>query len=104
MLTPGNLRNGHIYVSEIQSLLPGDVFGGSRKDQPADKLLTVAFDPGQTVQTDIPTDARTGRPRGFLRERAAVRDFFERTGAEAGDHVRICRTAPYTFHISLVKA
>lgn len=99
-LTNANVKSKHIYITAARHLMPRDVVGGSRKTDLASRLLTVVFEPGQTVQTDIPSDAKTGSPRNFFRERAAVADFLERIGAQAGDEVRIRRTAPHTFHIS----
>src|SRR5450759_1858996 len=66
--------------------------GGSNKDQVAAKLLTVTFNPGKTVQTDIAGDKK------ILRVRSSVlRDFFDRAGATPGDVVEIERSAPYAY-------
>jgi len=99
-LTNPKVKSKHIYITNARHLLPNDVYGGSKITDPAPRLLTVTFEPGQTVQTDIPTDARTGRPRNFLRERGAIRDFLERIGAQVRDEILITRTAPYTLRIS----
>jgi hypothetical protein len=97
-LTGANIKSKHIYITAARNFLPKDVYGGSNKDDPAERLLTVKFEPGQTVQTDIPEG------RNFLRDRGAVADFLARTGARVGDEVRIALTAPYTLHVSLVRA
>ncbi len=105
-LTPGNLRNGHIYLKAIlDDFFPKEARGGSDKTQIADRLLTVTFVPGITVQSDITGADRFGRPgrskHCFLRNRFAVEDFFERSGAKPGDVVEISRTGPYAYTFSL---
>ncbi|CAL8981586.1 hypothetical protein RHODGE_RHODGE_02920 [Rhodoplanes serenus] len=91
-LTGGNIRNGHIYVP--LDFFPGDTVGGSNKDEAAPRRLTVSFEPGQTVDTDIDSTKR------ILRTRAPVRDFFARAGLTEGDAVLIERTAPYSYRFS----
>ncbi len=95
-LTEANLDHDHLYITQARHLLPPDVYGGDRKSDPSSRLLTITFEPGQTVQTDVPNG------RNFFRERSAVADFFQRTGAAPGDEVRIVRTGPYKLRISPV--
>jgi len=99
------LRNGHIYLKAILDFFPSEVVGGSDKTQIADRLLTVTFVPGMTVRSDIAGADRFNRPRRsnhrFLRDRTAVRDFFERSGAKPGDVVQITRTGTYAYTFSL---
>jgi len=107
-LTGGNLRNGHIYLKAILDFdffFPREAVGGSDKTQIAARPLTVTFVPGMTVQSDITGPDRFGRPgrskHCFLRNRGAVRDFFERSGAKLDDVVQITRTGPYAYTFSL---
>ena len=106
-LTPGKLRYGHIYLKAIldDDFFPKEARGGSDKTQIADRLLTVTFVPGMTVRSDIAGADRFNRPRRsnhrFLRDRTAVRDFFERSSAKAGDVVQITRTDTYAYTFSL---
>lgn len=88
-LTGGNIRNGHIYVP--LDFFPGDTVGGANKDGAAPRQLTVSFQPGQTVDTDIDGTKR------ILRTRAPVRDFIARAGLAEGDTVVIERVAPYSY-------
>ena len=92
VLTDGNLGNNHIYIP--LDFFPDDAIGGSTKADTSPNLLTVTFQPGRTVQTDIPAGRR------FLRERAAFGELFVHAGLAAGDSVLITRTAPYAYTIS----
>jgi hypothetical protein len=60
---------------------PCSVVGGSNSDDKAENELTVEFVPGSTVKTDIAGD------KMILRNRSAVRDFFQRAGVEEGDRI-----------------
>jgi hypothetical protein len=95
-LNAPNIRHSHIYLSSIIDFFPRDAIGGSNKSQIAPKLLTVTFDPGKVVQTDIAGDKK------ILRVHSSVlRDFFDRACAKPGDVVEIERTAPYAYTFSL---
>lgn len=82
-LTDGAIRNANLSVRKALHMLPDDVLGGTNRDLAARGRLTVVFEPGETVETDIPTDKMTLRCRG------AVADFFARTGVKGGDVVRM---------------
>ncbi|MGH9203989.1 MAG: DNA cytosine methyltransferase, partial [Vicinamibacterales bacterium] len=53
----------------------------------------------EPVLTDIPRDAKTGRPRGFFRKRSWVRQFFQVHGLRAGDTIAIERVEDYRYVI-----
>src|ERR1035437_1994443 len=95
-LNAPNIRHSHIYLSSIIDFFPSDAIGGSNKDQIAAKFLTVTFNPGKTVQTDIAGDKKVLRVRSSV-----LRDFFDRPGATPGDVVQIERSATYAFTFSL---
>ena len=94
-LTGGNIRNGHIYLRTVERLLPPDVIGGPNASAAARRHLTVTFDPGPTIETDVAED------KMILRARDPVRTFFAASGAKEGDEVVITRTAPHALHIAL---
>lgn len=96
-LTGGNIRNGHIYLRTLRDMLPHDVIGGPNSDAAAARSLTVTFDPGPTISTDIAGD------KMILRQRAPVRAFFHASGAEEGDEVQIDRTGAYSLRVTLVR-
>ncbi len=95
-LTGGNVRNFHIYLRSAAHLLPAAAIGGRNAGEAAREQMTVVFDPGPTVQTDIDGEKMIFRARG------AVRDFFIRSGAQEGDEVLIHRTSPLDLHVRLV--
>lgn len=95
-LTDGNIRNGHFYLRTAIRLLPADCIGGSNKSQLANNIR-VKFSPGMLVETDIAGD------KMILRSRSQIRDFFDRTGASAGDVVRFGRRGDHDFVVTLVR-
>ncbi len=56
------------------------------------------------VMTDIPTEAKTGKPRRFFRKRAWVREFFEKHGIKPGDTISIERITAHRFRIAPFEA
>lgn len=96
-LSGGNLRNGHFSLRPARHLLPADSIGGSSKAE-AGRPVQVTFTPGFTVGTDIAGD------KMILRERGAVRDFYQRTGAEEGDAILLRRTGERGFTVTLARS
>jgi len=78
-VTPGNLRNNHLYVSPHFDFFPADCVGpprkGDRSRNAAIQIHLVGLN--ETIATDIGTHATTGKPRNFFRGRKWVRRFFE---------------------------
>jgi hypothetical protein len=93
-LTAGNVRNGHFYLRTAERLLPSDCIGGSNKSQ-AGVNIRVKFNPGMLLESDVAGD------KMILRSRAQVRDFFGRTGAQAGDRLRFGRVGHHDFVVTL---
>jgi DNA (cytosine-5)-methyltransferase 1 len=56
------------------------------------------------VMTDIPTEARTGKPRRFFRKRSWVREFFDKHGIKPGDTISIERVTSHHFVIAPFEA
>lgn len=84
-LSGGNLRNGHFSLRSAWHVLLADSIGGGNRDA-AGRPITVAFEPGGVVETDIAGDNM------ILRERSAISAFFDRSGAREGDEVVLHRT------------
>jgi len=108
-ISEGNIKQHHVYLRSVLSFFPTDSVGGSDESQRAARPLTVAFDGGPTISTDIAgpdLHAREGRSAHyfFRNARSAVlRAFFERMRAQAGDEVVIRRESPCTYTIGLRK-
>lgn len=62
VVTGGSIRNNHIYLP--LDFFPADAIGGSNKSELARKLISVSFEPGQTVMADIDGTKRILRARG----------------------------------------
>lgn len=94
-LTAGNLANNHIYLRAFLGAFPGDAIGGSNKSSLAPRMVTIDWGAASPATTDIDGSKK------FFRNRAWVRDFFERTNARSGDIVVIHEVAPYRYAVSL---
>lgn len=101
-VTAGNLRNSHIYVSGHFDFFPPECIGSPRKSRNGNGHTGIEiFLDGlnQTVETDIGTDARTGKPRRFFRGRTWVREFFEHHDIKTGDVLALERTAKRKYRL-----
>lgn len=100
-VTAGNLRQNHLNLTGHTDFFPADCYGASTKEGRRGKLLRLdVIGLRAPVLTDIPTDAKTGRPRRFFRDRAWAREFFARHGIKPGDTVAIERLASHHFRIA----
>ena len=81
-----NLRANHLYLTGHGDFCPADCYGGSSEKNGTGKPLRLDV-PGLSapVYTDIPTDAKSGKPRRFFRKRAWVGEFFAKHGIKPGD-------------------
>lgn len=80
VLNAANIRNHHFYLRDCPEIIPEGGLGGTNKAE-SGVPFTVRFEPGSTVETDVPKD------KMFFRNRKAIREFFEGTAAVAGDVV-----------------
>jgi DNA (cytosine-5)-methyltransferase 1 len=95
-----NLRHKHLYIRNHLDFFPKDSFGGSTNGRRAGKPVTLHVDGlAEPIITDIPSDAKTGRPRAFFRKRAWVGRFFEVAGIHEGDVIAIERLSPHAYRI-----
>ncbi len=106
-LTEANITYGHFYLRSILDFFPPEAVGGSDGTQAADRLVTVQYQLGRTVDTDIAGPNRASRQKRsahyFFRERASVRDFFARSGARGGDTLVIRRDTSHSYTVTLEK-
>lgn len=93
-LTAGNVNNGHFYLRSVEHLIPVDGIGGANKEG-AGSPFTVHFS-GETFETDVAGD------KMILRKRLGAT--FRRLRAEPGDRIRIDRTGPREWNLTLEKS
>lgn len=75
-VTAGNLRQNHLYIREHLDFFPPDAIGEPKRNgHQGIELELVGL--GKTIETDIGRDAKTGKPRGFLRDRSSIGEFFK---------------------------
>lgn len=67
-----NLRHSHLYVTGLKDFFPPEAIGGPRRKSANGHGIELTLDGlGETVHTDIGSDAKSGKARGFLRCRGA---------------------------------
>lgn len=93
IISGGNIRRNHIYLSSIIDFFPSDSIGGSNKNSAAPKVLSVTFDNGITINTDIAGDKK------IFRSRSGFSDFFKNNQIKAGDSVVIKKLGRYSYRI-----
>jgi DNA modification methylase len=76
-LTPAAFKYGNLNISSCgKDFFPPDVFGGPNKKSGLGNPITLKVEGlPEEIKTDIPTDAKTGKPRWIFRERGWVRKF-----------------------------
>jgi hypothetical protein len=96
-LTEGNIQNHHFYLRGYVHRFPSDLVGGPNKTEKAGKEAAVDWGGASPVLTDIDGEKQFFRARGWIKQ------FFEITGACAGDWVLVEETGPYRYRASLKK-
>jgi len=100
-VTSANLRASHLYLTGHDDFFPADCYGAPSSRDATGKPLRLLVDGlSQAVVTDIPTDAKSGKPRRFFRKRAWVREFFTKHSIRPGDTVCIERLSSHSFRIT----
>jgi hypothetical protein len=74
-VTAGNIRNNHIYIKGHYDFFPPNCFGGARRSAGTGTVDIQLAGLKETITTDIAGHAKTGKPRGFFRDRRWVRRF-----------------------------
>jgi hypothetical protein len=102
-VTAGNIRNRHVSVTGLRDFLPKDCFGGPRKGQGrAGNPIRIELDGlGKTIETDVGTEPKTGKPRRQFRRRDWVRAFFHHHGVSTGDVLEIERLGDRLYRLGV---
>ena len=94
-ITPGNLRNSTLYVTNVIDRFPKRSHGGNTK-RDAGSPLTLLLHEGPQVKTDIVASRRILRTRIWGR-------WFSTHGAKPGDHVVFTPVDNTTFFVGLAR-
>jgi DNA (cytosine-5)-methyltransferase 1 len=100
-VTAGNIRNGHLPIKGHYDFFPSDCVGGSKRTAKGIPIEIRLEGLGRTVNTDIPSDAKTGRPRGILRGRGWMREFYEFHAVRAGAFLAMERLSERGYSLSV---
>jgi len=100
-LTPAAHKHGNLNLSACgKEFFPPDVFGGPSKKAGIGTPITLKVDGlSNPIETDIPTDKKTRKPRWLFRERGWVKKFVKLNNLRAGDKIVINRIAPHRYVI-----
>ncbi len=98
-----NLRNNHLYVNQCYDFFPPDCVGGARKSANGhSKPVKIELDGlNETIETDIGIDAKSGKPRKFLRDRSSIGRFYKHHDVKAGDEVALERLDNRRYRLSI---
>jgi DNA (cytosine-5)-methyltransferase 1 len=95
-----NLRENHLYLTGHGDFFPADCYGGSSVKKGTGKPVRLdVLGLHAPVYTDIPTEAKSGKPRRFFRKRAWVGEFFAKHGIKPGDTIAIERISSHHFRV-----
>ncbi|MCE5341522.1 MAG: DNA adenine methylase [Planctomycetaceae bacterium] len=84
------------------SFFPKDVYGAPSKNKGYGVPITLSVEGlDRSIQTDIPTDNKTGKPRWLFRERSWVKQFVKKNNLHAGHSILITRYGSRDYKISL---
>jgi hypothetical protein len=100
-VTAGNLRQNHLYVSRLYDFFPADIVGGPRRAGVGGQIEIVLDGLNETVATDIAAHAQTGKPRGFLRCRGAMRRFFAHHQVQPGAQLSLQKLSDRQYKLSV---
>jgi len=104
-VTPGNLRQNHVYITPNHDFFPADSIGSSSvrrgSGTPGRPLIVELDGLDRKIITDIPADGRTGKPRRQFRDRSWAHDFFTRHKITAGDVLCLERIGTRNYRLSV---
>jgi hypothetical protein len=84
-VTAGNLRQNHLYIRGHLDFFPPDAIGPARRNGNGHGGIDLYLDGlDQTIHTDIPRDAKTGKPRHFFRDRQSIGRFYQHNQVTEG--------------------
>jgi DNA (cytosine-5)-methyltransferase 1 len=99
----GNFRNKHVSVSSLRGFLPADCYGGRGNRTP--KPITIQLKGlNKAIETVVPIDGETGKPRREFQGRGWVREFFKKHNIRVGSVLELERLGNREYQLSLGKS
>ena len=104
-VTAGNVRNNHISIAGHYSFFPPDVFGKARRSAGGlgNPIFIHLCGLNKTVETDIATEAKGGKPRRQFRRRSWVGLFFRHYHVQAGDQLELQQIGDRQYRLALAR-
>ncbi len=101
-LTSAAHKHGNLNIRSCgKDFFPSDVFGSSSVTKGLGKPITVRVEGFlEPIETDIPTDSKTGKPRWIFRKRDWVKNFMRLNNLAAGNTITINRIDERTYEVS----
>ncbi|WP_273786544.1 ASCH domain-containing protein [Brucella intermedia] len=96
VLTQGNIDHNHIYLRQFFDRFPKDVVGGPNRAARASRDISITWDGGPLVITDLDGSKKLFRARGW------IGSFFRYNNARAGDCVVVEQGAAYCYRVRIV--
>ncbi|GAA4531761.1 hypothetical protein GCM10023174_23670 [Chelativorans composti] len=94
-LSQGNLNNNHFYLGKFFDRFPKDAVGGSNKAAKAPREVSVSWEGGPVIHTDLDGTKKMFRQRGW------VGTFLRLHNARAGDFVVVEAEGPYRYRVRI---
>lgn len=101
-LTPAAKKHGNIYLTKCpKDFFPKDIYGASssKKGKKGNPISLQVAGRDEPVETDIPLDAQTGKPRRFFRDKKWVKEFLSCHKLKPKDKVIIERVSKRTYRL-----
>lgn len=101
-LTNAAQKHGNVNIAPCgRDFFPPDVFGGSSRAKGLGVPISLRVKGvPEPIETDIPTDSKTRKPRWIFRERGWVKAFLSSNELVAGDTITISRVGKRMYEIS----
>jgi hypothetical protein len=97
-----NLRNNTLCVTGHHDFFPKAALGPSKQNGNGHGAIEILLDGlNETITTDIGRDAKSGKPRGFLRGRGWVRRFYEFHRVKPGTFLSLEKLAKNRYGLSV---
>jgi len=104
-ITSAAQRYGNLNIRACgKDFFPPDVFGGAQVTSPGVAVTLEVKGIRHPIETDIPTDSRSGSPRWIFRKRKWVRDFVNSQNLNPGDKITIARLGERTYRVAPANA